>query len=452
MGEVYRTEDSVLDRVVAVKVLADPYAHDESTRRRFTREALAAARLSNDPSTVTIFDVGEHEGRPYIVMEYLPGGSLADRVTAQGAQAPGQVLAWLGEAAAALDAAHGHGVVHRDVKPANLLLDEEARVHVADFGVASAAGLDSFTAAGTVLGTAGYLAPEQARGERAGPASDLYALAVVAFELLTGRRPFERDSATAEAAAHVSAPVPSVAAYEADLPRELDEVFSRALAKDPQHRYGSCADFVVALREALDAAAGHTVVSAPARATTIAAGSRGGPPPPPRSRVPLLLAGLVALALAGGALAFALTRDDAEEEPPAAQSSAPAQTVRETVTLPGTTVVQVTTAPAPDPEPEPEPDPEPDPEPEPEPDPEPEPEPPTGDPAALNDQGFALMRAGDYQGALPLLEQSVAGLAFTRHALGSCDGVLALLDRSQAIQGQRKEIDQLRRDAGKDCG
>src|SRR5687767_13423201 len=159
MGVIYRAEDGLLGRIVAVKVLADPYADDEGIRRRFTHEALAAARLSNAPNTVTIFDVGEHEGRPYIVMEYLPGGSLADRIETEGAQPPGRALAWLRQTAAALDAAHANGIVHRDVKPANLLLDDEGDVRVADFGIASAVGLDSFTAAGTVLGTAGYLAP-----------------------------------------------------------------------------------------------------------------------------------------------------------------------------------------------------------------------------------------------------------------------------------------------------
>ena len=128
------------------------------------------ARLSQAPNTVTIFDVGEHGGRPYIVMEYLPGGSLADRLEREGAQPIGRTLDWLGQAAAALDVAHAHGIVHRDVKPGNLLLDNDERVKVADFGVASATDLGSFTEAGTVVGTAGYLAPEQARGERATPA------------------------------------------------------------------------------------------------------------------------------------------------------------------------------------------------------------------------------------------------------------------------------------------
>ena len=275
MGEVYRAEDAHLARIVAVKLLAGRFADNEAIRGRFTREALAVARLSHAPSTVTIFDVGEHGGRPYIVMEYLPGGSLADRLERDGAQPVGRVLEWLGQAAAALDAAHSNGIVHRDVKPANLLLDDHERVKVADFGVASAADLGSYTEAGTVVGTAGYLAPEQARGERATPASDLYALAVVAFELLTGRRPFERESSTAEAMAHVSAPIPPASDSNPQLPRELDDVLARGLAKEPEHRFATAADFVDALRDALDREAGTTRVAA------IAAGPAGAQPKTP---------------------------------------------------------------------------------------------------------------------------------------------------------------------------
>src|SRR5438093_2911088 len=223
MGEIFRAEDDVLERTVAIKVLAERYARDESLRARFTREALAAARLSAEPSTITIFDVGEWHGRPFIVMEHLEGGSLEDRLR-EGKPATAQALDWLEQAAAALDAAHQNGVVHRDVKPGNLLLDHDDSLRVADFGIASAAGMDSLTMTGTVLGTAGYLSPEQAQGERAGPASDRYALGVVAFELLTGRRPFESDSPTAEAAAHVNAEVPAVS-------ERVDPVFRRALAK-----------------------------------------------------------------------------------------------------------------------------------------------------------------------------------------------------------------------------
>jgi hypothetical protein len=436
MGEVYRAEDAQLARIVAVKLLSGRFADNEAIRGRFTREGLAVARLSHAPNTVTIFDVGEHGGRPYIVMEYLPGGSLADRLERDGAQPIGRSLDWLGQAAAALDAAHANGIVHRDVKPANLLLDSDERVKVADFGVASAADLGSFTEVGTVVGTAGYLAPEQARGERAGPASDLYALAVVAFELLTGKRPFERESSTAEAMAHVSAPIPPASATNPSLPDELDDVLARGLAKEPEHRFGSAAELVAALRDALDQAAGTTQVAAvPAPA-----------PPAERRRVPMLVPLLLGAALLAGILAAALlARDDGG----GTAATAP-RTVKETVTLAGTTVVQtVTTAP------------------------EPPPvtttaaEPPAQKPSELNDQGFELMQAGRYEEALPLLEQAVAGLAgsgelaeayasynlaFTRRALGQCDGVVELLNRSEQVQGKRKEISKLRKEAERACG
>jgi serine/threonine-protein kinase len=439
MGDIYRATDSTLDRTVAVKILAGRYAQDLSVRERFTREALAAARLSGEPDTVTIYDVGEHNERPYIVMEYLGGGSLDDVLRREGAQTPQRVLTWLEQAARALDAAHASGVVHRDVKPANLMLDAEANVHVADFGIASAAGMDSLTMTGTVLGTAGYLSPEQAQGERASPASDRYALAVVAFELLTGRRPFESESPTAEATAHVNAPVPSVSSWDG-MPRELDPVFERALAKDPSARFATCADFVAASRAAFANAAGLTRELAAVAPATTAATRPFPPPPAQRSAWPLFL-GLLALgAIAGALLAYFLTRGEGS-------SPAPTTVVTEfrTVTTQGevTTVekpVTVTTSAAP---------------------------PPAGrDGAALNDAGFAKMQAGDYAGALPLLEQAVQklqgtgslteafasyNLAFTRFQLGNCDGVLELLDRSETIQGHRKEIDRLRKDAEKTC-
>jgi hypothetical protein len=442
MGEIYRAEDTQLERTVAIKLLAEGFANDPSVRERFTREALAAARLSRAPSTVTIFDVGEHEDRPYIVMEYLAGGSLADRLAAEGAQPLGRSLAWLRDAAAALDAAHESGIVHRDVKPGNLLLDDEGRVHVADFGVASAAHLGALTETGTVVGTAGYLSPEQARGERATPASDRYALAVVAFELLTGQRPYGRDSTTAEALAHVSAPIPAASRLRPDLPPELDAALARGLAKEPEHRYGSAADLVEALRAALDEAAGTTRIE-PAAA-----------PAPSRRRGARLLPLVALLLLAAGILAATLLARDGDD--PVRQTQAPPpQTVRETVvqtvtteapaTQPATTT-EATTTEAATTEPAP---------------------PPSAGAAELNDQGFALMQAGDYEAALPLLEQAVQrssgsgelveayasyNLAFTRLSLGSCDGVLDLLQRSEDVQGKRGEIKRLRREAERSCG
>jgi serine/threonine protein kinase len=430
MGEIYRATDSTLGRAVAVKVLAERYAEDDAVRERFTREALAAARLSGEPNIVTIFDVGEWNDRPFIVMEYLAGGSLEEKLRS-GPQPTQQACEWLEDTARALDAAHGHGVVHRDVKPANLLLDRDDNVHVADFGIASAAGLESMTMTGTVLGTAGYLSPEQAQGERATAASDRYALGVVAFELLTGTRPFEADSMTAEAAAHVHADVPSVAERLPSLPPELDPVFERALAKDPAARYPTCADFVADLRQALHEAAGMTRQLDPVP-----------PAPPPaysptrRPRVPLVPALLGLVVLGVGILATALLVRGGDEKPTA-------QTLVRTVvkTTPGKTITQkltVTTPTAPS---------------------------TSATPASSgtdlaqgrrdSDAAFNLIRAGDYAGALPLAQKALAELKGTGDIyegyanynvgtslihLGRCSEGLPYLDESERIQGARKEI------------
>jgi eukaryotic-like serine/threonine-protein kinase len=438
MGEIYHATDSTLGRAVAIKVLAEAYAGDGSVRSRFTREALAAARLSADPNTVTIFDVGEWDERPFIVMEYMPGGSLEEVLRREGAQEPARALAWLGQAATALDGAHRSGVVHRDVKPANLMLDAEGNVHVGDFGIASAAGMDALTKPGTVLGTAGYLSPEQARGERATPASDLYALAVVAYELLTGTRPFASESPTAEASAHVNAPVPSASARRSNLPREVDDVFERALAKDPAARYGSAAELVAALRDGLDAGTQTTRVLTPV--------APSAPARRPFRLWPVVVLAALLLGGAGIALAASLVGDDGEQQ---------AQVTTVVRTQPGTTVeVTVTSEPPPPPPPPPAPE------------PPPPPPPAAASGAELNDQGFQKMQAGDYAGALPLLEQAVAALngsgdlteayadynlAATRLALGRCDGVADLLARSEEIQGHRKEIDRAQHDERKAC-
>ncbi len=420
MGEIVRATDTALGRSVAIKLLDRRYAEDGAVRERFTREALAVARLSGNSHTVTIYDVGEWQSRPYIVMEYLAGGSLQDAIAKQGVQPPARVLDWLEQAAGALDAAHRQGIVHRDVKPANLLLDESGRLYVADFGIASAAGLGSLTQTGTVLGTASYLSPEQAMGERTTPASDLYSLAVVAFELLTGRRPYEGDSLAAEAAAHVTGELPSVCDFNPDVPCEVDPVFAKALAKHASERYGSCAEFVAALRGALAAAAG------PTRAIHSVAAPR-----PPRRRPAWLLPVLAALLLAGIAAGAAVALSGGDSSRGALQPQKVSVSVR-TVTQPGTTVV--TTAPA---------------------------APPTttaaarGDPYALNNQAGELMKQGDYASALPLLENAVQqlqgrtdlGTAYANYnlgvtliSLGRCSEAMPYLETSKAIQPSRHEV------------
>jgi serine/threonine-protein kinase len=420
-------------------VLAERYSLDQAVRERFTREALAAARLSGNPNIVTIFDVGEHAGRPFIVMEYLSGGSLEERLRADGAEPPALALTWLEQAASALDAAHGAGVVHRDVKPANLLLDRSDGLHVADFGIASAAGLGSLTQTGTVLGTASYLSPEQAKGERATAASDRYSLAVVAFELLTGRRPFEADSVAAEAAQHVTAEIPSVCDVNPDAPCELDPVFENALAKSPADRYGTCAEFVASLRHALADAAGATQIVAPARSPRLGAVARPVRYPGRRTRrawlLPLL--GLLALFAIGGGIAAA-TRGGGSDKP----TAAPPRSVK-TVTQQGTTVQQTVTV---------------------------EPPPTTAAAAttpaaptstsgdALNAQAYELMKRGDYAGALPLLQQAVQtlrgqtgdinngyanyNLGVTLIRLGRCADALPYLDTAKQLEPDRHEVDQ----------
>jgi serine/threonine protein kinase len=428
MGEIFCAVDDSLGRSVAIKVLSERFAEDHAVRQRFMREALAAARLSGEPNTVTIFDVGEWNERPFIVMEHLPGGTLDDRITREGPQPVDRVLHWLEQAAAALDHAHARGVIHRDVKPGNLLLDRDGNVHVADFGIASAAGMDSLTATGTILGTAGYLSPEQAQGQRATSASDLYGLGVVAFELLTGERPFKRESMTAEAAAHANEPVPSASARRRGLPPEVDLVFQKALAKRPQHRYSSAREFVQALEDALRASATDETVAMP-----VPVPQRGSARP--ARRWPFVLALLLLGALAGGILAFALTRGGGDHT----AASTHVRTVVKTIQGQATTVTQQapTTAASPPP---------------------PSPPPAIGSQSgtALNLAGYNRMKVGDYQGALPLLQQAVSklqrtgslteayadyNLASTLLQLGRCDRVKELLKNSERIQKHRDEID-----------
>jgi eukaryotic-like serine/threonine-protein kinase len=452
MGEIFLARDRELGRRVAVKILDRRFADDVNLLRRFRREALTAARLSTDPHIVTIFDVGEWRGRPFIVMEYLPGGTLQDRMRS-GPVPHEDAVVWLTQAAAALDAAHAEGIVHRDVKPANLLFNARGELEVADFGIARAVDHEGMTAAGTVLGTAGYLAPEQARGEPASRASDVYALAVVAFELLTGRRPFEKESVTAEAAAHVSEAVPSASERAPGLPQAVDGVFERGLAKSPADRYGSAGGFVAALAQAL---------RRPETARTEQLPVAVAPPPPrpvtprptpaprgSRSVLPALLGGLFLAALMAGGVLLALAWAGNDEEP--SESRSPQRvTVTEEVTVDGeaTTVIQtVTTAPEPTTPTETAPATQPQ-----------NALTPT-EAAALNDEAFLEhMQQGDYEGALPLLELAVPALegtystgfryeAYAEYNLGKtlaeldrCEEAVPHLERSEQLQGQRGPI------------
>ena len=365
-------------------------------------------------------------------MEYLAGGSLADRLR-DGPVPQDTAIAWLDQAAVALDAAHAAGIVHRDVKPGNLLLDGDGEVHVSDFGIARAAAHDPLTSTGTILGSSGYMAPEQARGEPATSASDRYALGCVAFELLTGRRPFQAESPTAEAVLHASEPPPRASELEPSLPVAVDEVLGRALAKSPDARPRSSKALVSGLRAALleDEAPTRFIPPSGHEAPTVTQRNN-------RRQVALVAA---ALALAGAGTAAALALSSGGGDQP--------RTVVVTETGPGTTQVQTVTVSAPPPSPPPA-----------------APSRSSSSAAAANDQAYELMLDEDFESALPVLEDAygaLAGsgttaeaytaynLAFTRFALGSCQDVLALLDRSESIQGERKEISRLRKRAEKSC-
>ena len=305
MASVWEAHDEVLNRAVAVKLLASHLSEDDRARQRFQREARAAAAVSNHPNVVTIYDVGEHDGRTFMVMELLKGGTVADKLRAGDRISPRTAMRWLRDAASALDAAHAADVVHRDVKPANMLLDDGGRLAIADFGIARLALEDQLTATGTVLGTAAYISPEQAVGEPATAASDRYALAVVAYELLAGARPFEAENFAAQARAHVEdAPEPA-SVRNPDLPHEVDAVLARGLEKDPEDRYGSAGELVDHLDDAVSApAAPPAPTTARTRALgggpprrTAAAPAGAGRPAPRRRNAGVLLAALATVAL-----------------------------------------------------------------------------------------------------------------------------------------------------------
>jgi serine/threonine-protein kinase len=248
MGTVWEAEDEILGRPVAVKVLSESLAAGERAVRRFEREAEASARLSG-PHIAAVYDFGRSEGRPYIVLELVRGETLADRLTREGPLPPQEAARIATQVAEALEEAHAAGIVHRDVKPGNLMLTPAGDVKVMDFGIAAAAWAVRITTSGLVLGTPSYLAPEQAKGEKTTPASDVYALGAVLYEMVAGRPPFVAESPVAVALAHVRedpAPLDQVAE---GVPSNLAAASMAALAKDPAERPPSAADFASMLRE-----------------------------------------------------------------------------------------------------------------------------------------------------------------------------------------------------------
>jgi eukaryotic-like serine/threonine-protein kinase len=238
MAVVYLARDQELHRLVAVKVLAEHLADDDNFRARFLQESRLASRLSH-PNVVHVYDAGETEGSPYIVMEYVPGDTVAER----GRLAHTEVVPLALQACAGLQHAHDAGLVHRDVKPANLLVREDDVLKIADFGIARAAELTRLTQHGTVLGSAAYVSPEQAAGEEVTAATDVYSLGAVVYELLTGRPPYEFDSLAELAAQQTTGVITPLRDLEPSVPEAVEGAVMHALARDPRFRPASASEF-----------------------------------------------------------------------------------------------------------------------------------------------------------------------------------------------------------------
>jgi predicted Ser/Thr protein kinase len=299
MSNVFRAHDRLLERTVALKILHEQYTRDEDYVERFRREARAVAQLAH-PNIVTVIDRGEQDGRQYIVFEYVDGQNLKE-MTRTGPLDVEYAIRLVLQVAHALSFAHARGLVHRDVKPQNVLLNEDGQAKVTDFGIARSLDVHGVTQTGTVLGTSDYIAPEQARGQKVDPKTDIYSLGAVLYELLTGEVPFSGDNFVAVAMRHVNEPPPSVLERRPDAPVRLDLAIKRAMAKEPADRYKSmdefCAELEACLRE-LDGRGdeGATMIVPPAPKPRAAR---------PRERrvpvVPLLLLLLAAALVAGGA-------------------------------------------------------------------------------------------------------------------------------------------------------
>src|SRR4051794_31244653 len=353
MSEVWSAEDQELGRRVAIKLLAP-----NADTLRFEREARAFASLAH-PNVTQLYDYGEENGRPYMVLEYLPGGTLEERLKPSKPLPDDEAFAIAAGVAAGLAHAHSRGVIHRDLKPANVLFDEEGRPKLADFGIARmAAGEGTLTEAGTVLGTAAYISPEQASGAPATAASDVYSFGVMLYRMVTGRLPFESNDPMELVMMNRDQAPPPITAFRKDPPGLLESATMAALEKDPAERphdgaallgalgaAGATALTMVAAADAGDAP--RVLPTAPAAAGAAVAAETAyapGPPPPPgRSRVPLLAAALLILLLAGGALAYEVTKSNSSTDSqtgttlPTIKISTKKPTTRQTTTTPTTT-------------------------------------------------------------------------------------------------------------------
>jgi serine/threonine protein kinase len=354
MAEVWEAVDDILGRPVAVKILHPHLAADESFRERFRREAIAAARLAH-PSIVATYDTGTDDGITFIVMELVEGKTLRQTLNELGPLPPGRAVHIAAQVAAALHYAHNAGIVHRDVKPANILVCPDGRLKVADFGIAKAvedsepdrpSPADALTSTGTIVGTAQYLAPEQVDGRPVDARTDVYALGVVLYEMLCGRPPFTGDTDMAVALKHVTTDPLAPRQVRGGIPRGLESVVLRAMAKAPEARYQSAAELQTALLSTDLAAEEETHVAAPLRPPVMAGSAGADAHTPPRGIPPSFVqserrwlvptVAIVAVALTLGVVGVLFARSDAghklldnltpSEQPAASQQSFPTPT------------------------------------------------------------------------------------------------------------------------------
>ncbi|WP_323058419.1 Stk1 family PASTA domain-containing Ser/Thr kinase [Limosilactobacillus reuteri] len=251
MANVYLAHDMVLDRDVSVKLLRLDLRDDPSTKRRFHREAMAATQL-NYPHIVGIYDVGEDHGLQYMVMQYVKGTDLKAYIKKHYPIPLPQVIDIMEQVLSAVATAHAHGIIHRDLKPQNILIDENKNVKITDFGIAVAVSQDSLTQTNTLMGSVHYLSPEQARGSIATKQSDIYSLGIILFELLTGKVPFEGETAVSIALKHFREEIPSVREQNKEIPQALENVIIKATAKEPAERYSSVNEMAADLKTVLD--------------------------------------------------------------------------------------------------------------------------------------------------------------------------------------------------------
>src|SRR3954447_16015624 len=312
MSTVYRAFDPTLERWVAIKLMHRDISTDPDQLERFRREARAVASLSH-PNIVTVIDAGEDDGAPYIVFEYVPGETLKDRIRRQGRLPVPEAVAYAIEIGRALSCAHSNRLVHRDVKPQNVLIDPDGRAKVTDFGIARSMEAHGLTATGRVLGTTDYVSPEQALGHQVTEQSDIYSLGIVLYEMLTGETPFRADTQVAVAMKHVREPLPDVQRRRPEVSAALAAVVDRSTAKETKRRYSTVAEMVHDLEEvlAIEAArAGETS----GEATTVLRSLPGdtGDFAPFRLRRPRRAQVLSALAtgLIAGGIAYLATRTE----------------------------------------------------------------------------------------------------------------------------------------------